>query len=800
MSSLRDLAIDLINDAKGAKTAAALFNLEQVKEIMFHRDTSILSELAPDVINDFMVERSTAMRRFLVHFAALWMQHDFTAALPVSLSMYSFLLASDSSDGSLRQIAHELTFRYDRSVMHIVGLPVKTRTGTGADPKSYWNSLRSIVTRLTDMISSDRAERLRAESLRLAEKMVLFGLPAEQVSLDPRLARSRAAAAGGADGNKAGAANIPLTHPFINRNDLEQEAEALFSKMLLWASKGGPQGHPFTPAQMSLLGSMVANIAALRLKKSGNAATALAVLLQGKGNMCAAMTGADRDQLARSIQVMLRAAYAQADPDNLMGKLRTALDALVALGTDATAAASSSSSLLTKRDRDEPDEPDDDDDDPANAGAVTAELGQTAAALRASAIAAVDAAANSIATKQPRAGAAPSAESILAAVAAAAPSSASAVTADTELPSDLGDFAETPALANIKLVSLHPVTAASSSSSSGSLSSSGMVVRPAPPPSADTYADMSLKAVHRVLESFQDVKNSGPKAAAAHLKLSARMIISMSLTDVAEARQAPARVAVVASLSPAAVGPLLEDVAVEVTLPRVLWLVLSFCLSTVSGRGSAIVRSQKIEGLSAEKVELICSILKEIYGRIPPVDAALVRRKAEAAAGAEEGAAEEEEGEGGADDPRNPLRALYASACAAVLARALQAMPLRPAAKDIALALPAVPRSVLALLKLLVYTGTRAAAAPPSTGPASRRDTAPRNRGTRAEAIALLGQLVFASDADAGQQALQHLMWCAMADDFEIRGKVRVYPRGRRAGTVASLSHPPLAHRPPRIP
>ena len=451
-----------------------------------------------------------------------------------------------------------------------------------------------------------------------------------------------------------------------------------------------------------------------------------------------------------------------------------------------SSSSSSSSSLLAKRDRDELEEPDDD-DDPVTAGAVTAELGQTAAALRASAIAAVEAAANSIATKQPRAGAAPSAESILAAAVAAAPSSsssASAVTADTELPSDLGDFAETPTLANVKLISLQPVTAASSSS----LSSSGMVVKPTPPPSADTYVDMSLKAVQRVLESFQDVKNSSPKAAAAHLKLSARMIISMALTDLAEARQAPARVAVVASLSPAAVGPLLDDVAVEVTLPRVLWLVLSYCLSTVSGRGSAIVRSQKVEGLSAEKVELICSILKEIYGRIPPVDAVLARRKAEAE-GDDDAA-----GDGGDDDPRNPLRALYASACAAVLSRALQAMPLRPVAKDIALALPTVPRNVLALLKLLVYTGTRAAAAPPPTGPASRRDTAPRNRGTRAEAIALLGQLVFASDADAGQQALQHLMWCAMADDFEIRGKVRVVFRSRTWICAVSFTVAPCFH------
>ena len=47
MPSLHDLAIDLMNDAKGAKNVAAkLYNLEQIKEIAFHRDVSILSELA----------------------------------------------------------------------------------------------------------------------------------------------------------------------------------------------------------------------------------------------------------------------------------------------------------------------------------------------------------------------------------------------------------------------------------------------------------------------------------------------------------------------------------------------------------------------------------------------------------------------------------------------------------------------------------------------------------------------------------------------------------------------------------
>ena len=49
------------------------------------------------------------------------------------------------------------------------------------------------------------------------------------------------------------------------------------------------------------------------------------------------MTKDDRDNLARNIQKLLRATYASPDPDGLMGKLRAALDSLVALPTAATA-------------------------------------------------------------------------------------------------------------------------------------------------------------------------------------------------------------------------------------------------------------------------------------------------------------------------------------------------------------------------------------------------------------------------------------------------------------------------------
>jgi hypothetical protein len=43
------------------------------------------------------------------------------------------------------------------------------------------------------------------------------------------------------------------------------------------------------------------------------------------------MAKEERDNLARCIQKLLRATYALPDPDGLMGKLRSALDGLVAM-------------------------------------------------------------------------------------------------------------------------------------------------------------------------------------------------------------------------------------------------------------------------------------------------------------------------------------------------------------------------------------------------------------------------------------------------------------------------------------
>lgn len=84
---------------------------------------------------------------------------------------------------------------------------------------------------------------------------------------------------------------------------------------------------------MFLTGGSIANIASVRPKKNTNAATALVQVLQGKGSLCHLLTKEERDNLARCIQKLLRATYASPDPDGLMGKLRAALDGLMALAT-----------------------------------------------------------------------------------------------------------------------------------------------------------------------------------------------------------------------------------------------------------------------------------------------------------------------------------------------------------------------------------------------------------------------------------------------------------------------------------
>jgi hypothetical protein len=116
------------------------------------------------------------------------------------------------------------------------------------------------------------------------------------------------------------------------------------------------------------------------------------------------------------------------------------------------------------------------------------------------------------------------------------------------------------------------------------------------------------------------------------------------------------------------------------------------------------------------------------------------------------------------------LQKAYDAFCVAAVSRLVQIVQLRSSAGAFLLNLPAIPRGCVALLKLLSETGSKAAGAGSKDKNAAAEQA--RNRGTRAEALALMAQVVFAQDENAGKDSLMYILQHALAEDFEVRAKV----------------------------
>jgi hypothetical protein len=130
----------------------------------------------------------------------------------------------------------------------------------------------------------------------------------------------------------------------------------------------------------------------------------------------------------------------------------------------------------------------------------------------------------------------------------------------------------------------------------GLVSSSGLIIRPTPAAS-DSYSDLALLSVKRILDSFRDIQNFGTKVptnllfifhfyyqissfdlivstkfilsqtSSAHVKFSVRMVMTMTLLDMAEAK-GTVRVPLFSSLSPSSSASLIKNVSQEVNIPR----------------------------------------------------------------------------------------------------------------------------------------------------------------------------------------------------------------------------------------
>lgn len=198
---------------------------------------------------------------------------------------------------------------------------------------------------------------------------------------------------------------------------------------------------------------------------------------------------------------------------------------------------------------------------------------------------------------------------------------------------------------------------------------------------------------------------------------------------------------------------------------RCLWTFLGFVLSPRVESNSETASTEFEEELQ-KKVEILSRICTALYEEV------LWEKQAADEARAEGAYLEE-------DSILKELQAVYDALCVVTMSRMVQISRLRSSLAAFMLSLPVVPSACVGILKLLITTGTKGAS---SSAPSGSRDRgsaaavaaaeAARNRGTRAEALHLMGQMVFSQDEAAGRAALNHLLRACVVEDFELRTKV----------------------------
>ncbi len=229
MTSLQDLVTDYINDAKSAQDSQSkLFVLEQIKEVVLHRDVSIIKNVAAGIF-DLIVDKSISVRLFLLKLGSQLMKVDGASVFPYFLNMVHFLV-SDTNEKVLLAVSKDFQHYHNKLVSLISTMPIAVTktTQTLTDPRYLWQQFKTIKSRLHEFITSTRSDALKLNCMRLYETEIVFGLivPAASVvatsdprlkKVDPRLAAKTAA--GQPSSTEAGvtAEIISLHHPVINR-------------------------------------------------------------------------------------------------------------------------------------------------------------------------------------------------------------------------------------------------------------------------------------------------------------------------------------------------------------------------------------------------------------------------------------------------------------------------------------------------------------------------------------------------------------------------------------------------------
>ena len=122
-----------------------------------------------------------------------------------------------------------------------------------------------------------------------------------------------------------------------------------------------------------------------------------------------------------------------------------------------------------------------------------------------------------------------------------------------------------------------------------------------------------------------------------------------------------------------------------------------------------------------------------------------------------------------------PTKKLYDNICLVTIARLLPMPFARTFLRTFLSKLPCVPVCVLKLLRLLVFTGSKATVGTTisnnSTTQKGSSTDKDKSKSIRFEALHLLISVTENVDEESAEMALHILLWCCLSEDFEVRYK-----------------------------
>jgi hypothetical protein len=768
---LRDLAVDVLNAAKSGKDAKSkVFQLEQFREIILHRDTSLIEEFIGDVF-DFTTEKSSVFRKFLLRFSTELFDLNANLTLPYLIDMYSFYL-SESNDSVVAAMTREISRIYSKLVLAVYNFPNQQES------RRLWPALRNIVGKLTEYVSSARSESIKVFGLQLMEAMMLFGIPTVTATSDPRLARkindprlrraggaaqSESSAVGGSSAPNASSNNadtIAAHHPFIAKNIIQSEAEDLFAKLCLWSGKSGPQSFAFTPRLMSLLGQMLAAVGIFRPHLGLQAAKAIVSIFVWKNNNSSLqdMTILEKEQLARAAIRLQRAitVYGATDGEDILTKLKSEVNNL-SLNESATSETIESNISGKKRDySDYIDEEDDEFVSEEHQSSVKSALQNLESNKRQM----VERSQAQLDNKLFNVGKTEQ-QQRSAGYVLDARSLPPVLTADiTELSAELVSLQNLSLASATKLVSVDVLPTSGETYLVPSMNFDGR-----------EYADLAQFNLLRVMDNFLFVKDMKSKASwKVCQELLLRSVLSLTLSSV-QAGSMPFLVNLVQSLGNTMEGSgstgnnmssSIQELPTAVLLPRAIWLFVSFAFQVsqpIFPRAHATTEpGQSQSGAEEESRMMSLYLLSQFCQRFHACIIAL-----------EEEIANQTQSPDISPSLLRDYNIIYDNMILVILSRYLQIPSFRGYVKDWVATLPRVPLAAMHMVIVISQSGNKTLVPSQQHFHGSHGN---QIHSQRYDALSLLGSFVFLQDDTVSKATLQYLLWQTLADDFKVRHKI----------------------------